>query len=141
MKNDYSLMKKLLIWAMANVLYAVSALAATYPVELNVQLIPPYGNCLASHRDWSRSPRRLEKRTRKIPLRMLTGRFVFSESFLKPASGKGGPVVANFSFRYSSGLITKVCFSDSFRVGGLCEILTLRRASPHPSNSIILKKV
>ena len=50
----------------------------------------------------------------------LCGRFLFSTSFITPANParSGDTITANFSFMYSSGMIAKVCFSDSFKVKG-----------------------
>lgn len=48
----------------------------------------------------------------------LVGYFEFKNSFLKPATKGTDAVLAHFSFTYSNGLITKVCFNDSFKVSG-----------------------
>lgn len=50
----------------------------------------------------------------------LVGYFEFSNSFLQPASpGKNNDkVLAHFAFTYSEGLLSKVCFNDSFKVRG-----------------------
>lgn len=50
----------------------------------------------------------------------LCGRFVFNNAFISAASSEEGKetVYAYFSFRYRNGMVSKVCFSDAFKVKG-----------------------
>ena len=72
------------------------------------------GNCATGDSTW------LDFDCNGVQDMSLCGRFLFSQSFITAAT-KGhetDTVMAYFSFMYSSGMIAKICFSDSFRVKG-----------------------
>lgn len=49
----------------------------------------------------------------------LCGRFLFSKTFLEPATkNDNDTIMAYFSFTYSKGMIAKICLSDSFKIKG-----------------------
>lgn len=89
--------------------------------KVAVEILPHFpeggkalGNCATGDSTW------LEFDCNGVQDMSLCGRFLFSKSFITAATkGKeNDTVMAYFSFMYSSGMIAKICFSDSFRVKG-----------------------